>query len=144
MSKRSDFRFFHPLRVRWAECDAQAIVFNVNYFLYFDVAMTEYMRAQGVSFVGDEGMEFFTVNAEANYRGSAVFDDMLDIGVRCAHIGNTSLKYAFAIFRGEALLTEGLLTYVHAEMGTKQKTPVPQDFIDRLVVYEIMPPVRKI
>jgi len=39
------FTLLHPLRVRWAKCDAQGIVFNVNYFLYFDVAMTEERRA---------------------------------------------------------------------------------------------------
>jgi len=27
---RSDFTFLHFLRVRWAECDAQGIVFNVK------------------------------------------------------------------------------------------------------------------
>ena len=42
MTDRNDFKLLHPLRVRWAECDAQGIVFNVNYFLYFDVAMTEW------------------------------------------------------------------------------------------------------
>jgi acyl-CoA thioester hydrolase len=35
----------YPLRVRYAECDPQQIVFNANYFAYFDVAMTELWRA---------------------------------------------------------------------------------------------------
>jgi len=140
MTLRDQFQFFHPLRVRWAECDAQAIVFNVNYLLYFDVAMTEYMRARGVSFVGDDAFEFYTVRSEANYFGSAVFDDQLDIGVRCTMIGNTSLAYAFAIFRRDELLTEGLLTYVHAEPGTKTKAPIPDEFAEQLVAFEKIPP----
>src|SRR2546428_5985566 len=37
--------FVHPLRVRYAECDPQRIVFNANYFAYFDVGMTELWRA---------------------------------------------------------------------------------------------------
>jgi acyl-CoA thioester hydrolase len=28
---RDAFRFFHPLRVRWAEVDPQSIVFNGHY-----------------------------------------------------------------------------------------------------------------
>ena len=36
--------FTHQLRVRYAECDAQGIVFNGNWFLYFDTVMTEYWR----------------------------------------------------------------------------------------------------
>ena len=128
-----DFTFTHRLRVRWGECDAQGIVFNVNYFLYFDVAMTEYMRALGYAFSGDNMLEFFTVNASADYRGSAVFDDALDIGVRCARLGEKSMILALAIWRGGELLTEGSLTYVHAEPGTKNTSPLPAQFIEHIL-----------
>ena len=47
MTAPADFAFLHPLRVRWNECDAQGIVFNVNYFLYYDVAVWEWTRAPG-------------------------------------------------------------------------------------------------
>ena len=40
--KRSDFRFFHRLRVRWAEIDMQKIVFNGHYLAYIDTAVTSY------------------------------------------------------------------------------------------------------
>ena len=36
--------FRHRLRVRYGECDPQGVVFNVHYFSYFDVAMTEFHR----------------------------------------------------------------------------------------------------
>ena len=42
---RQEFRFFDRLRVRWAEIDAQKIVFNGHYLMYFDTAMTAYWRA---------------------------------------------------------------------------------------------------
>ena len=45
---RQDFSFFHTLRVRWAEVDMQAIVFNGHYLTYFDVAFTEYWREAGL------------------------------------------------------------------------------------------------
>ncbi|MHA7872378.1 MAG: acyl-CoA thioesterase [Hyphococcus sp.] len=142
VTHKTDFTFFHPLRVRWAECDAQGIVFNVNYFLYFDVAMTEWMRALGVSFSGDNAIEFLTARAEANYRAPAVFDDMLDIGARCARIGNKSMTVELAIFRGDELLNEGAMTYVHVDQGTKETSPIPEDFIARVVALEKTPPAR--
>ncbi len=43
--KRSDFRFLDRLRVRWAEIDAQQIVFNGHYLAYFDTAMAGYWRS---------------------------------------------------------------------------------------------------
>ncbi len=128
------FTLLHPLRVRWAECDAQGIVFNVNYFLYFDVAMTEWLRALGLQ--GDVTMDFFTVHAEADYKGSARFDEMLEIGARCARLGRTSMTIEAAIFRGDDLLTTGKLIYVHADRETQAKTPLPDDFIARVLDFE--------
>ena len=141
MDKRDAFTFFHPLRVRWAECDGQGIVFNVNYFLYFDLGITEYMRALGFS--GDNMLEFYTVNAQADFRGSAAFDEEIEVAVRCARIGTKSMTYAMAIFRGAALLTEGTLTYVHAERGTQTSSPIPDFVTARILDFEKTPPARK-
>lgn len=141
MISRERFAFLHSLRVRWAECDAQGIVFNVNYFLYFDVAMTEYMRALG--YEGAMTMEFFTVHAEADYRGSAKFDDVIEIGARCVRLGEKSMTLALAVFRGEELLTEGSLVYVHAQAGTKNTSPLPASFVERVCAFETISPERK-
>ena len=48
--QRSDFRFFERLRVRWAEIDAQQIVFNGHYLTYFDTAMAGYWRAMAMPY----------------------------------------------------------------------------------------------
>ena len=137
---RDSFTLLHALRVRWAECDAQGIVFNVNYFLYFDVAMTEWLRALG--YQGDKTVEFFTVHAEADYKGSARFDEMLDVGVRGARLGKTSMALEAAIFRGEDLLTTGKLVYVHADRLTQEKTQLPDEFVARVLAFEKTPPER--
>ena len=42
---RAAFRFFHRLRVRWAEVDLQKIVFNPHYLMYVDTALADYWRA---------------------------------------------------------------------------------------------------
>ena len=134
MAAISDFTFFHPLRVRWAECDAQGIVFNVNYFLYFDVAMTEYLRAMGVE--GASMLEFFTVRAEADYRGSAQFDEEIEIGVRAARLGRTSMTFEMIIVRGGEVLTEGAMTYVNTEKDTKTPCPLPEAFTATILDFE--------
>jgi len=45
--KREDFRFTHRA---WAETALQGVVFNANYYRYFDVAITEYWRAIGFNY----------------------------------------------------------------------------------------------
>lgn len=143
MTTREQFSFFHPLRVRWGECDAQNIVFFANYFLYFDVAMAEYFRELGYALAGEDALEFYTVSASASYFDSAVYDDELEIGARCARIGNTSATLKFAVLRDDEVLVEGQTVYVHAVPKTKQKSPIPQALIDRIEALEATPPERQ-
>src|SRR3990167_9792562 len=93
--RRDDFTFVHPLRVRWAEVDRQDVVFNGNYFLYFDVAVAEYWRAIGIrypqEYVDVYGTDVFAVKATAEYHGSATYDDPLDIRSRGGRIRCSSL-----------------------------------------------------
>ena len=138
---KSTFTLIHPLRVRWAECDSQGIVFNVNYFLFYDVAMTEWLRALGFQGEGKPAIEFLTAHAQANFRAPALFDEMIEVGIRCARIGTKSMDAQCAIFRGEELLNDGAMTYVHVDIGTKNSSPVPDAFIDRIQEFENTAPV---
>ena len=143
---RDEFRFMERLRVRWADIDAQGIVFNPNYLVYADVGMTEYMREIGFPYpecITPYGADLFTVKSEANYRSSALFDDLLDIAVRVSRIGSSSITYRFGIFRGDELLCDVAITYVSAALDTKKPTPLPEAFIAKILDYEKTPPERK-
>ena len=80
--------------VRYAETDAQGRVFFGNYLTYFDVALTEYMRAIKFPYTDmlEAGMDMFYVEANCQYKGAARFDDLLHIHAQVGHIGNTSFK----------------------------------------------------
>src|SRR6478735_1307631 len=83
--QRSDFRFFERLRVRWAEIDAQKIVFNGHYLMYFDTAVAGYWRALAMPYAATMhylGGDLFVRKSTVEYEGSARYDDVLDIGVR--------------------------------------------------------------
>jgi acyl-CoA thioester hydrolase len=141
---RSDFSFFHTLRVRWAEVDMQAIVFNGHYLTYFDVAFTEYWRATGLPDViaqAAAGRELFARKASIDYLAPARFDDVLDIGVRCASLGRSSLRFTLGIFRGDELLITGELLYVHADTAVRKGVPLPESWRAALIGLEkICPP----
>ena len=130
MSKlsRSDFRFFHRLRVRWAEVDMQKIVFNAHYLMYIDTAVAGWWRALALPYA--ETMEalhgdLFVRKATLEYEGSARYDERLAVGVRCARLGNSSLLLQAAVFRGEQRLVHGELVYVFADPVLQQARPVP-------------------
>ena len=108
--QRSDFRCFHRLRVRWAEVDMQKIVFNAHYLMYIDTAMADYWRALALPYEASMlvlGGEMYVKKATVEYHASARLDDSLDVGLRCARIGNSSCLFQSAIFSGEQLLVSG-------------------------------------
>ncbi len=125
---RNDFRFRDRLRVRWAEIDAQKIVFNGHYLMYFDTAVSGYWRALALPFaqtMESLGGDLYVRKATIEYHGSAGYDDLLDVGIRCARIGKSSLVFSAAVFRQDELLVGGELVYVFADPGTQTSKPVP-------------------
>ncbi len=143
---KQDFSFTHALRVRWSEVDMQAIVFNGKYLNYFDVAFTEYWRATGLPDViaqAEAGLELFARKATVEYHAPARFDDVLEIGVRCASLGRSSLRFVLEIFNGDDLLVSGEMMYVHANSRIRQSEPVPEQWRNVLINFEKAMPVQQ-
>ncbi|MDB5859740.1 MAG: family N-acetyltransferase [Ramlibacter sp.] len=137
--KREEFRFFHRLRVRWAEVDVQKIVFNAHYLMYFDTAVADYWRALAMPY--EEAMhllqgDIYLKKAGVEFHASARMDDRLDVALRCSRIGNSSMTFLGAIFRGEELLITCELIYVFADPATQTSRPVPQALRELLTGYE--------
>lgn len=127
-TQRSNYRFWHPLRVRWAEVDMQKIVFNAHYLMYLDTAMADYWRALALPYeaaMQQLGGDIFVKKASVEYHASARYDDRLDVGLRCARVGNSSILFEGAIFRGDTLVVTAELVYVYANPATQTPQPVP-------------------
>ena len=143
--QRSDFRFFHRLRVRWAEVDMQKIVFNAHYLMYFDTAISDYWRALALPYeeaMQSLGGDLYVRKATIDFRGSARMDDMLDVGMRCTRIGTSSMVFEGGLFRQDQFLVGCELVYVFADPATQTSKPVPQALRDVLTGYEAGEPMR--
>lgn len=130
MTTRDQFRFFHPFRVRYSEIDGQGVLFNAHYLTYYDTAITEFFRALGYDQYADaqkSGVDFHVVKAVVEYKAPIRFDWDLDVGVRVAKIGNSSMTFELAIFRkGESkLLATGEIVWVNTDQSTHRPVPIP-------------------
>ena len=126
--KRQDFRFSHRMRVRWVEVDMQNIVFNGRYLMYFDTAVTDYWRNLAMPYaetLHQLGGDLFVKKASVEYHASAEMDDFMDVCMRCDRIGNSSMTFVGAIFRGDELLITTELIYVYADPVAKKSLPIP-------------------
>ena len=130
---RADFKFSLIKRVRYAEIDAQAVVFNSRYLEYFDIGITEYFRAAGLypepNLQG--APELHVVKAEVVYHAPILLDEEMAICVRCEKVGRTSLSFAFEVHGlangpgGEDLRASGTEVQVHVDEPRGRPTPVP-------------------
>jgi acyl-CoA thioester hydrolase len=120
--------FVHELRVRYGECDPQGIVFNANYLLYFDVAVTELWRTA----VGpwqemvDRGVDIVVAEANLTFRAPARFDDLLELRAHVLRLGDTAITTQIDVTRGEELLVSGRIRQVCVSTETWSKTEVPE------------------
>ena len=137
--KRSDFRFLHRLRVRWAEIDMQKIVFNGHYLTYIDTAVTAYWGRLALPYETAFhilGGELYVKKATLEYHASARMDDDLSVGMKCSRLGKSSMVFEAGIFRGDKLLISGELIYVFADPQTQTSKPIPEALRHILLIYE--------
>jgi len=142
--KRADFRFLDRQRVRWAEVDLQKIVFNGHYLMYMDTAVAGYWRALALPYHATMealGGDLYVRKASLEYHASAEYDDAIETGIRCEHIGNSSMRWVSGVFRGEELLVSGELVYVFADPVAKKSLPVPTDLRQVLLGFEAGQPM---
>jgi YbgC/YbaW family acyl-CoA thioester hydrolase len=144
---QQDFRFSHRLRVRWAEVDMQKIVFNAHYLMYFDTAVADYWRAMAMPY--EDAMrllegDIYLKKATVEFNASALLDDRLDVALKCARIGNSSMSFQGAIFRGDDVLITSELVYVFADPATQTSRPVPGPLREALLGFEAGEPVSEV
>ena len=116
-------------RVRYADTDTMRVVYYANYFVWFETGRIELLRSRGVVYKDIEKMGVFmpVVEAKANYRAPARFDDELLVRTRLKHLGRTSAIFENEVYRlpEMELLCTGQT--VHVVVGKDGKAmPIPE------------------
>ncbi|HEY3725693.1 MAG TPA: thioesterase family protein [Solirubrobacteraceae bacterium] len=119
--------FVYRLRVRYAECDPQGVLFNAHYLAYIDHTITELWRAAfgGYQAMLDRGVDIVVAEANLRFRGSARFDEEIAIEATVARMGTTSVTTAYRFLRGAELLLEATMRHVFIDRATAAKVPIP-------------------
>ena len=138
---RSDFKFAWPFRVRYSEVDGQMIVFNAHYLTYFDTAITEYFRALPYDYraqVELTGEDFHTVRTLVEYQQPIAFDEDIEVCVRTARLGRSSLTFLLEIHPqgGDDLRATGEVVWVNTDQATHKSAAVPQALVDKIIALE--------
>jgi len=124
-ARRSDFPRLVSLATRWMDNDAYGHVNNVEYYSYFDTVINEYLIKVGGHDI-QQGREI-AVCAESfcRYFQEVAFPDVLEIGLRVAKLGNSSVRYEIGIFKAGAETPAAAGYFVHVFVAKDSRRPVP-------------------
>jgi acyl-CoA thioester hydrolase len=124
----ADFRA--TMRIYWEDTDAAGIVFYANYLKFFERARTEWLRGLGF---GQEALRtqaniaFIVSETRLRYRRPARLDDVIDVSVAVAHLGQASLEIAQEARRAGELLADGTIRIGCVELGTFRPCRIPNE-----------------
>jgi acyl-CoA thioester hydrolase len=121
------FSFAASIRVRFAETDAQGVVHNSNYFVWFEVARVEFLErfAGGYQRLRDEGIESFVLESHARFLLPAVFDDRLLVHTRCLDERGARFRFEYVVERDGATIATGWTAHGTVDSKTLRPTRTP-------------------
>ncbi len=124
---RRDYKHFQPITTRWHDNDIYGHVNNVVYYGFFDTAVNNYLIQQGGLDIQDGDIVGFVVSSACDYFASIAYPDLIEVGLRVARLGNSSVQYELAIFReGEQeACAAGRFVHVFVECASNRPTAIP-------------------
>ena len=131
------------VRVRYAETDAEGVVYYANHFVYMEVGRINYLRAFGIdrAFWQRAGLGLVIVEASCRYHAPAYFDDRLVIRTWMEEIRRSSFSMRYEILNAESkrLLAESRTAQVFVDLRTMRPIRLPPE-LRQAVTSEAAPP----
>ena len=132
------YTFSVPVRVRFADTDAQGVAHSSAYLVWFEVARVEYLRAfaGGYQALRDRGVEALVLESFCRYRVPAVFDDELVVHTRCVGLRGARFRYEYVILRGDEVIADGHTEHACVDAMTLRPTRTPDWLVEAITAAE--------
>ncbi len=132
------FRFGTDVTVRFAETDAQGVVHNSVYLVWFEVARIAYLAeyAGGYPALRAQGLESFVLESHVRYRQPAHFDDRLRINARIGELQGARFRFDYEITRDGEVIADGWTSHACVDARTLRPTRVPSALADAIATAE--------
>jgi acyl-CoA thioester hydrolase len=132
------FRLSTDVTVRFAETDAQGVVHNSNYLVWFELARIAYLakHAGGYQALRDRGIESFVLESHVRYLQPAHFDDRLRIHARIAELRGARFRFDYEITRDGEVIADGWTAHACVDAKTLRPIRLPQPLADAIATAE--------
>lgn len=121
-------------RVRYGDTDKMGVVYNGNYFYYFEIGRTELFRSLGLPYAvfEENGIMLPLIESRAFYNQPALYDDLLEIETAYVHSGGPRPRFDYTIRRGDDLICTGYTVHSYMNSETRRPGRVPAFFVEFL------------
>jgi len=129
------FGFHTDVRVRFAETDAQGVVHNSVYLVWFEVARIAYLEqyAGGYPALREQGIESFVLESHVRYRQPAHFDDRIRVHARIGELRGARFRFDYVLTRdGDDVVAEGWTSHACVDAETMLPTRIPTALADAI------------
>lgn len=124
---RARFPHFLAIPTRWMDNDLYGHVNNVVYYSYFDTVINHYLIAEGGLDISQGPVIGIAVETMCRFEASLSFPEVVDAGLRVAHLGNSSARYEIGLFRQgqDKAAAVGYFVHVFVDGGTRKPVSIP-------------------
>ena len=138
---RADFVAFEEVHSRWMDNDAYGHINNAVYYSFFDTAINRHLIECNVLDIAKSETIGLVVETQCKYFSPIVYPDLIHVGLKVVHLGNSSVKYELAIFvnNDDVASALGHFVHVYVDRKTNKPTPIPQNVRD--VLQELVNPI---
>lgn len=118
------FPYKHLITTRWRDNDVYGHVNNVVYYSWFDTAVNGYLLQQNVLDFKAGEVVGLVVETQCNYFKPVAFPDKITVGVAVTKVGNSSVSYEVAVFKGDEADACAAGHFIHVYVDAKSHKPV--------------------
>ena len=124
---RESFRVRYATPTRWRDDDVYGHMNNVVYHEYFDSAVNRWLVESGALDVPRGPVVGLVAETACRHHAAVGFPQTIEVGLRAARVGRTSVVYALALW-GAAAEAAAVCRYVHVyvDAATHRPTPLPE------------------
>ena len=130
LARRDTYKAYHMVSTRWADNDQYGHINNAKFYEFVDSAVNAHLIIAGalkdsIGLVVDSGCQ---------YTSSLAFPDVIEVGIKVDHIGTSSVRYGFAVFRRGVEHPAAIGHFVHVYVDAETRRPMPLSATLRSVV----------
>ena len=124
---RGSYRAFRTITTRWMDNDQYGHVNNVIYYSWFDTAVNAHLIESGALDTENGDTIGFVIETQCQYFAPLSFPQLVDAGIRVAHIGTSSVRYEVGLFAQgeEQTAAKGHFVHVYVDRETRRPVPLP-------------------